>query len=372
VNDLHGIIFAYRSDSHLSELTRHRNTCSLPFGGRYRLIDFMLSGFVNAGIRDVGVIVHESYQSLLDHLASGKDWDLSRKHGGLRILPPFSYAERRGSGGYRGSMEALSGVFSYLQNIRQDYVILAWGDMAVNFPVEEMFQQHLDSGADITMVCTSTDADTTCPANMVTLDSSGRIADLSIHPSMTTGHLKSAEVYLLSKQLLLDMVDYCSAHNLYGFVSGVLQPRIHSLKIMPYLHKGYTARFRSVSEYFQCSMQLLSLDVRTDLFNQARPIRTKDMSTPSTYYGSESKAVNSLISDGCFIDGEVENCILSRGVVVEAGARVADSILMQGTIVRRNVSMSYVVADKNVQINSSRMLMGHSSYPLAIAKNSIV
>ena len=109
MNDLHGILFAYHADANLGELTRHRNTCSLPFGGRYRLIDFMLSNYVNAGISDVGVIVHESYQSLLDHLGSGKDWDLSRKHGGLRILPPFSYAEQS-HGAYRGNMEALAGV----------------------------------------------------------------------------------------------------------------------------------------------------------------------------------------------------------------------------------------------------------------------
>ena len=112
MNDLHGILFAYRSNSNLGELTRPRNTCSLPFGGRYRLVDFMLSNYVNAGITDVGLIVHESYQSLLDHVGSGKDWELSRKHGGLRILPPFGYVGK-GGGEYRGSMEALSGVYSY-------------------------------------------------------------------------------------------------------------------------------------------------------------------------------------------------------------------------------------------------------------------
>ena len=151
MNDLHGILFAYRSDANLGELTRPRNTCSLPFGGRYRLIDFMLSNCVNAGITDVGVVVHQSYQSLLDHLGSGKDWDLSRKHGGLRILPPFSYTEL-GHGEYRGSMEALAGVYDYLEDIRQDYVLLAWGDMAINLPVAEVFEQHRSSGADITVV----------------------------------------------------------------------------------------------------------------------------------------------------------------------------------------------------------------------------
>ena len=148
MNDLHGILFAYHSDSNLGELTRPRNTCSLPFGGRYRLIDFMLSSYVNAGISDVGMIVHANYQSLLDHVGSGKDWDLSRKHGGLRILPPFGVAERGGSGEYRGNMEALAGIYTYLQNIRQEYVIMGWGDMVVNLPVAEVFHHPLHPGAE--------------------------------------------------------------------------------------------------------------------------------------------------------------------------------------------------------------------------------
>ena len=192
MNDLHGIVFACRSDANLGELTRPRNTCSLPFGGRYRLIDFMLSNYVNAGITDVGVIVHQSYQSLLDHVGSGKDWDLSRKHGGLRILPPFGYAERGGE--YRGNMDALAGVADYLENIRQDYVILAWGDMAVNLPVAEVFQQHLDSGADVTMVCTPSLKGAPRFSEYVEVDDTGRVTDLSVHPVTAGSTLESLEI----------------------------------------------------------------------------------------------------------------------------------------------------------------------------------
>ena len=180
MNDLHGLLFAYRADANLGELTRPRNTCSLPFGGRYRLIDFMLSNYVNAGISDVGIIVHQNYQSLLDHLGSGKDWDLSRKHGCLRILPPFSYARRGGD--YRGPMDALAGVSDYLNNIRQDYVILGRGDVALNLPVADVFQQHLDSGADVTVVCTPTLRGAPRSSEYVEVSESGRITDLSIHP----------------------------------------------------------------------------------------------------------------------------------------------------------------------------------------------
>lgn len=371
MNDLHGILFAYRSDANLGELTRPRNTCSLPFGGRYRLIDFMLSNCVNAGMTDVGVVVHQSYQSLLDHLGSGKDWDLSRKHGGLRILPPFSYTEQ-GHGEYRGSMEALAGVYDYLGDIRQDYVLLAWGDIAINLPVNEVFEQHLSSGADITIVCTPTLKGAPQFSEYVEVSEEGRITDLSVHPTSADKALESLEVYILSKRLLMDMVDYCSAHDVFNFSRGVLQPRMKSLKMMPYIHRGYVGRFQSVGDYFQRSKELLDPAVRADLFNPARPIRTKDQSNPSTYYGPESKSVRSLVADGCQIEGEVENSILFRGVVVEKGAKVSDSVLMQGTVVKAGASLSYVIADKDVTVNEGRMLMGHATYPLAIAKGSVV
>jgi len=373
MNDLHGILFAYHSDSTLGELTRPRNTCSLPFGGRYRLIDFMLSNYVNAGISDVGLIVHESYQSLLDHVGSGKDWELSRKHGGLRILPPFGYAEK-GGGEYRGNMEALAGVYSYLKHIRQDYVIMGWGDIAVNLPVADVLEQHIATGADVTVVCTKNMKGAPRSTTYITVGENGQIADMSINPSAAevNSTLESLECYVLSKKLLLDMVDYAAAHNVHHFGRGILLPRLDSLKVIPYTHEGYVARFQSVSGYFERSMDLLEPAVRDDLFNPARPIRTKDMSNPSTYYGSESKSVNSLVSDGCRIDGEVENSILSRGVIIEAGAKVSNSVLMQGTVVKAGASLNYVIADKDVQVNQDRMLMGHATYPLAIAKGSNV
>ena len=268
MNDLHGLLFAYRADANLGELTRPRNTCSLPFGGRYRLIDFMLSNYVNAGISDVGIIVHQNYQSLLDHLGSGKDWDLSRKHGGLRILPPFSYARRGGD--YRGPMDALAGVSDYLNNIRQDYVILGRGDVALNLPVADVFQQHLDSGADVTVVCTPTLRGAPRSSEYVEVSESGRITDLSIHPIAAGDQLESLELYVLSKQLLLSMVDYCAAHDVTDFSRGVLQPRLDSLKLIPYVHKGYVGRFQSVDDYYHRSMDLLDPAVRADLFNPQR------------------------------------------------------------------------------------------------------
>jgi len=370
MNKLHGIIFAYRSNPNLRELTQFRNTCSIPYGGRYRVIDFMLSNMVNAGMTDIGMIVHANYQSLLDHVGSGKDWDLSRKHGGLRMLPPFGYS---GSNRkiYRGRMDALAGVRSYLENIRQENVLLAGGDLAANLPLREIYRSHIEHGADITAICSRAQKGTPKESTYFRLDADGFVTDVSIHPEQADG-CEALEAYLMSKKLLLSLVDDCAAHDISSFGHGILLPMREKLKVHGYVFDGYAARLQSVAGYFAHSMELLDPAVRRELFLPERPIKTKDQSNPSTHYGPHARSINSLVADGCVIEGEVENSILFRGVHIARDARVSNCILMQGASVHAGASLKCVIADKNVVINAGRMLMGHETYPLAIAKNETV
>ena len=316
MNNLHGILLAYRSDPALRELTHHRNTCSVPIGGRYRIIDFMLSNLVNAGVSDVGLIVNESYQSLLDHVGSGKDWDLNRKNGGLRILPPFSYANTPAGGANRGRMDALVDVRSYLVKIRQDYVVLAWGDIVANLPIDKAFEQHLKTGADITAICTGTPTGEPSVCTYFTVGANGTVTDVAVHPTQPMG-CETLECYILSKELLLNLVDYAAARRIHSFSEGILLAMADQLKIIPYLFDGYVARIHSVASYFAHSMELLDPAVQAELFDLDRPIRTKIHSLPATYYSAEACSHGSLIADGCIVEGTVENAILFRGVKVE-------------------------------------------------------
>ncbi|SMC55821.1 glucose-1-phosphate adenylyltransferase subunit GlgD [Papillibacter cinnamivorans] len=371
MNDMHGILFAYSAGSRLQQLVEHRTTSSLPFAGRYRLIDFMLSNMVNSGIPDIGVIMHENYQSLLDHLGSGKDWDLSRKHGGLKLLPPFAYTGNGRQGGYRGKLEALSGVYSYLEKIRQEYVVLANGDMAVNLPLEKVLKAHLDHCADITAVCTRRTRGTPAESTYFSLLPDGRITDTACG-HYQEGSFESLDVYILSKSLLLNLVDYCSGHNQYSFEQDVMQRMRESLLLYGYEWDGYAARFQCIADYYTKSMELLDPRIRQELFCRDRNIRTRDYSNPSTYYGPDSSCQNSLISDGCLIEGRAENSILFRSVVIEPGATVTNCVLMQGTRVQSGAVMKYVIADKRVTVHSGRVLIGHETYPLAISKGSVI
>lgn len=371
MKDLHGIIFAYSSSVRLKELTENRTASSLPFGGRYRVIDFMLSNIVNAGISDVGIIMRENYQSLLDHLGSGKAWDLSRKHGGLRLLPPFGYADsRRDTSVYRGKLEALYGVNNYISHIRQEYILLADGDVIVNLPMEEIFRKHVDSGADITCVC--------APCHMGSgedayfrLGKKGTVTEVLIgRPEPDT--YADMGVYIISKALLENTLGYCAAHNEYDFARDVLQNMRSKLNIYAYLHTGFSARILTISDYFQQSMQLLRPEIRADLFSRTRPVKTKVRDEASAYYGPRSSVRNCVVADGSFLEGDIENSIIFRGVRVEPGAVIRNSILMQDTQVQQNANISYAITDKEVIINPGRKLMGHESYPIAISKGSVV
>ena len=368
MNDLHGILFAYRSNANLGELTRPRNTCSLPFGGRYRLIDFMLSSYVNAGITDVGLVVHESYQSLLDHLGTGKDWDLSRKHGGLRILPPFGY-QGKGGGEYRGNMEALAGVAGYLQNIRQDYVIMGWGDIAVNLPVAQVLEQHIASGADLTEVCTAEPGD---PSDTyLEMDEQGRIVDVAYDVHTPAGY-RCLNVCILRRELLVQLVEECMAHNRYSFRHHILQDQKDRLHLHAYVWQGYAARIDTVQTYYRRSMELLDPAQRRLLFDPQRPILAKENDAPPTYLDPAGVCENAIIADGCDIQGSVKNCILFRGVRVEKGAQVENCVLFKGTVVKKDATLRCVIADKAVTIREGRTLIGDESYPVVVARNATV
>ncbi|WP_298035356.1 glucose-1-phosphate adenylyltransferase subunit GlgD [uncultured Dysosmobacter sp.] len=365
---LHGIIFSYERRNDLRELGEIRSASSIPFGGRYRAVDFALSNLVNAGVTDVGVVLHGRYQSMLDHLGTGKAWDLSRKRGGLRVLPPFNYQKDWGVMPFRGKIEALAGVRTYLDTIRQDYVALMDGDLVVNLPLSDIYESHVESGADITVVC-GNDSFATDDGTYFEMNDQGRITEVLFRLNHPRGY-RGLEVYILSTQLLKSLVDECVGKDQFSWRRDVLQAKKDSLYLRSYIWAGFAAQIRSVQEYYDRSMQLLDPAIRAELFTQERPIRAKGDDKSSTYVGAEGRCVNSLVAEGCRIEGTVENSVLFPGVVVEAGAVIRNSVLFKEDIVRTGAQLAYVIADKDVEVLPGRTLMGHATYPIVLAKGS--
>ena len=367
---MHGIIFSYEKKTGLRELIEHRVHGSIPFAGDYRVVDFMLSNMVNAGVTDVGVIMHGKCQSLLDHLGSGKSWDLSRRTGGLTLLPAFAYAENRDSAGqFRGKMEALGCVRDYLEHIRQDYVVLCDSDLVINIPLQDVLKAHIASGADITAVCTSRPGDGS--DTYFKLDENGRIIDTVYNVHTPEGY-RCLNIFVLSKELLLRLVEDCMAHNQFSFRRYVLQERGGMLRLNAWIWDGYAARINDIAVYFRRSMELLQPELRAELFDASRPIFGKEHDAPSSYIDPSGECVNALIADGCDVRGTVRGSILFRDVQIEPGAVVENCVLFKGTVVKKGAVVRNVITDKYVTIRENTTLNGADEYPLVIGRGAEV
>ncbi len=271
---------------------------------------------------------------------------------------------------FRGKIEALANVRSYLETIRQDYVVMMEGDLVANLPLADIFDSHLKSGADITVVC-GNDSFATQNGTYFEKNAEGRITQVLYNLNTPRGY-RGLEVYVVSTKLLKNLVDECNAKDQFSWRRDVLLAKKDSLHLGSYIWNGFAAQIRSVQEYYDRSMQLLTPAIRKELFTSERPIRAKGTDRTPSYVGANGRCVNSMMADGCIIEGVVENSILCTGVVVEAGAVVRNCVLFKGTTVRRNAQLSYVITDKRVEILPDRTLMGHSTYPIVLAKGSRV
>jgi len=371
-NNYHGIIYAYESSPGLGALVSRRTSASMPFAGRYRLIDFTLSSMVNAGIRDVGVIMQRDYQSLLDHLGSGKDWDLSRRSGGLKLLPPFGLPDSH-FGEYKGNMEALSAMRSYINGIKDNTIVLSRGDLTANVNLDRALSAHERSGARVTAICSKTPPRERHHRFVPDGDSLTSRELLCSHTGADGPGYASLEVYIIQRKLLLELISHCITGAHLHFHRDALTWYLQSSgHIGIYLHEGYARQIATVRDYYSASMEILSDKVRAQLFPASHPIRTKERADVSTYYGQGARAKNSLLADGCFIEGELENCVVFRGVRVERGAVLKNCIIMQDTVIEAGANLNYVISDKDTVVTKDRSLAGSPTLQLVVPKGSVV
>ena len=366
-----GLVFANMHDTTLGDMTKNRTMGSVMFGGRYRLIDFPLSNMVNSGISEVGVITKSNYQSLLDHLGSAREWDLARKKGGLYILPSFGNVE---STLYRGRIEALYGAMSFIKHSRAKYVILSDCDVVTNIDYKPIVAAHIESGADITAVAhtgvySSDDIKTSTVFNV---DADKNVTSVLINPDISGTCTTSLNVFVMSMDFLIETVNDAMARGNVSFERNILQEKCRELKIKIYEYDNYFSKLNSPESYFKSNMALLEPENARKLFVPKRSIYTKVSDNAPVKYDLDSKVSNSLIADGCIIEGEVENSVLFRGVKVGKGAKVKNCILMQGTVVGDNAELNYLITDKNVSICENHILTSSPQYPMYVGKGASV
>lgn len=373
-----GLIFSNIHDSSIPELTGVRTIASVPFGCRYRLIDFALSNMVNSGITKIGIVTHNNYQSLVDHIGTGKDWDLARRSGGIKILPPFitAYDSINSLKSSTSRLESLKGVINFISRCKEDYIVLSDCDGICNIDLAKVIDKHEANNADLTIITRTIDPGTAIPPEGVTkvvADHDGRIVDMMVYVNENKPAEVSTNIMVINRTFLLNLVVDANAHGYNHFYRDAVSKLLTRAKIFKYPCEGIFIHITSLEGYFKSSMELLNREVRDELLNvENRPIYTKLRNSAPTVYAKGSKVVNSCIADGCVIEGVVENSIIFRGVKIGKGTVVKNSVLLQDTVTGKNVSLNCVVTDKNAVIRDGRVLSGHETMPFFIHKGAMV
>lgn len=376
-NEALGIIFPNSYDTLVPELVAERAMASIPFGSRYRLCDFIISSMVHCGISNISLLVRQNYHSLMDHLGSGREWDLARKKGGLNIFPPYAQKSVKV---YNGWIEALESIKGFLETQTEKYVVLTDSNMAINFDFTALIEDHIKSQADVTVVYHKSEIpDSFKGYNTANrefiynfqIDEENRVTKVNINSKESGIVNLGLNIYVLERNLLINLIDEAYIHGHTYFLRDVISPQVSSLKVHAFNYEGYVAKIFDMKDYFRENMKLLEEENLDALFS-GNQIYTKIRDDNPTRYIRGAKAKNVLVADGCVIEGEVENCILFRGVKIGKGAKVKNCILMQDTSIGEGAEVSYVITDKNVKITSGKTLSGNDAYQVFVAKHQTV
>lgn len=370
MNNAMSIIFASDNESKLNELTLHRTTASLPFCGRYRCIDFMLSNLVNSSITTIGIITRSNYSSLMDHIRMGRDWDLNRKNSGIAVFPP--YASNTSHNVFKGKIEALYGIMDYMENSDDEYVIVTNSNIIASIDFDEVYAEHLAKNADITML-TYTAKPSTSKRVLVESDKDGMVTGMKITRTASNQECEIAlNCYIFKRTQLMSLITENYERGRIDLEKDILQANIDKLRIYAHKVEGHASIIDDVKSYYTESMAILDNDIRNSLFYSVGKVFTKVKDSVPTRYCEGAKVVNSLIADGCKINGKVENSILFRGVIVEDGVVIRDSIVMEGGHIMKGSRLNYAITDKNVTVTEDKSLSGSENYPVVVVKNKTV
>lgn len=360
-----GLITANFDFGGFGALTEERPAVSIPFGGRYRLMDFALSNMVNARIQTVGMITPYRYRSIIDHIGAGKEWDLDRKSGGLYIMPGTVYGFRESDGRF---------LFRDFQtNIRffetdADYVLVSSGALVCNIDYTHMLDRHDLAGRGVTLLCRRTNPGESQRGYYLTLTENGIVSDIAADDG---GEYLFLDCFIINRSLLLRLTRDFSNLGQMDIIE-ILRLAMNSITVGSYLFEGYVARMSNASDYLRSSMELLNRSVRRELFDRERQIRTKVHDTPPALYTSGSSVKDSLVAAGCIIEGTVQNSVLFRSVKVEKGAVVKNCVLMEKTVIKSGAVLENVICDRSVTITADTRIQGTCESPCVLPKGRVI
>ena len=366
-----GIIFA--NDGHLDGLTEHRTTASVPFGGRYRQVDFALSNLTSAGVRHIGIISRHHYQSLINHIGAGEEWGLELEEGGLEFLTPYAMSA---TDSYRGKLESLYSAMAFLTYGTEDeYVIMTGSTILCNIDMKDVLTSHIASGKDITIVTKAGIANGQKNLDLaIKLDDNGNVKDIAVDYAAPEGYLATMDLFVTTKKWLAEKVREHIARNRFHMDRDLIlgQWLNGEVSINVYQFPGVVLYNESVAEYFQNSLALIDTTTRHDLFGYNHPVYTRVRDRVPTFYDENSNVSDTVLADGCMISGKVSNSVLFRNVTVHSGAEISDCVIMNDAVIGEGAQLQYVILDKDVTVRPGAKLIGTPSNPVIITRGGLV
>ena len=360
--DVFGMIFPHCSKVTVGPFTTDRLISALPFAGRYRLIDFILSNMVNANVHTVAICPTPDYGDLVTHLSAGKPWDLNRKYRGFSILPP------KPVNGEAGEIDILYNHLDYIVTAQEDHVLLSYGNIVFNQPLQNFIRFHREKGAQATILYHRRPVTGQAPFS-IGLSEEGKIRELIMGREYDGPECMFTGIALFEKDFFLHMLKYCKLRNLHSILFDYMQTHVNQLSVYGYEAQGYMGVINDVHSYYRNQMNMLSREIRSELFDSKRPIFTRTQDSLPTLYADEASVKHSLLADGCYINGSIEDSIIFRGVRVQKGVVIKNSIILGNSVISEGCHIENAILDENITLSSGRILIGDPAYPLTIQKD---
>lgn len=372
MNNAFALIYASQGNPQLRDLIELRSCAALPIAGRYRIIDIILSNLTNSGVRSVGIITQRNYNSLMDHVGSGKEWNLSKKNGGLTILPPYDLAT--GNELFRGFVDALLSKRDYISHQRQQYCLLLGSEQVYRQDYNTLIEKHMETGADVTVLYSDD------PKLMKITGEDGnffetdgdRITKLLSAPTGEKNCVASLNAVVMDKKMLKTLVEDACSRGEYIFSEGVLKTAVENYKVVGLKHEGYVGRVTSVQSYFEVNHDMLNPHILHEVFNQELPVYTKTMDAPPSKFMRGCEVEHSLFGSGCDIKGRVKDSVIFRGVSIDQTADVENCIIMQNARIESGAKLRNMIIDKNAVIGKDVRCISVPYDPKIIRKGTIV
>ncbi len=366
-----GIINLSESTENIKELTLNRSIGALPFAGRYRLIDFALSNMVNSRIDNVAIVTQGKTRSLMDHLGSGKPWDLNRNRDGLFVFHPDVSSQdivQR-----KGDIEIFKDNLDYLYRSTQEYVAMSRSYMIASVDYEKVLKYHEECDADMTIIYANVlNSSDFMNCDTVMVNNNHEILSIGKNLSKDEAIDISMEMYLMKRELLITIIEDAIQSGDGDHLKQCIFNRLPQMKVYGYRHYGYVACINSLTNYYKNGLDMLHNDIYSELFRGERLVYTKVKNEPPAKYTPTAVVKNSLIGNGSIIKGTVINSVIARGVVVEEGAVVKNSIVLQHATISETSNLEFMIIDKNVRISGKKRLSGDINHPYVVKKNAVL